>query len=54
MRLGASLTPAPRSDYASRVGGECEIEVDTSVGWFRVGCGRLEPIGTIARLRAGG
>ena len=24
---------------ASRVRGSCEIEVDTSVGWFRVGCG---------------
>ena len=27
---------------AARVGDACEVEVDTSIGWFRVGCGTGE------------
>jgi hypothetical protein len=30
---------AARVRNASTVNGECEVEVDTTVGWFRAGCG---------------
>jgi len=30
---------AARVRNASNVGGQCEVEVDTTVGWFRVACG---------------
>ena len=33
---------AARVRNASRVGDDCEIEVDTSVGWFRAACGSGE------------
>jgi hypothetical protein len=49
---------AARVRNASTVNGECEVEVDTTVGWFRAGCGtgdtpsvgdRFEVFGRLSR-----
>jgi hypothetical protein len=37
-----AYTLAARVRNAANINGQCEVEVDTNIGWFRVGCGASE------------